>query len=69
MLKIIWLILSLFLILLVLIRIPNSGGITNFSINNNLIGSSNSTERFLNKLTWLFITLYFLLALKFNIYI
>jgi protein translocase SecG subunit len=69
MLKIIWLILSLFLILLVLIRIPNSGGITNFSINNNLIGSSNSTERFLNKLTWLFITLYFLLVLKFNIYI
>lgn len=69
MLKVIWLILSLFLIFLVLIRLPNSGGLSNFSINTNLIGSSNSTERFLNQLTWLFIILYFLLAIKFNIFI
>lgn len=69
MLKLIWLILSIFIILLVLIRIPSSQGLTNFSINNNLIGSSTSTERFLNQLTWAFIIIYFLLAIKFNIFV
>lgn len=69
MLKLIWLVLSIFIILLVLIRIPSSQGLTNFSINNNLIGSSTSTERFLNQLTWVFIIVYFLLALKFNIFV
>jgi len=67
MLQIIWLILSIFLILIILIRIPNSGGLNNFSINTNLMGSPNSAERFLNQLTWLFIIGYFLLAVKFNI--
>ena len=67
MLKIIWLLLSLFLIVIILIRIPNSGGLNNFSVNTNLIGSANSAEKFLNQLTWLFITCYFLLAVKFNI--
>jgi protein translocase SecG subunit len=67
MLKILWLLLSLFLIILILIRIPNAGGLNNFSINVNLIGSPNSAEKFLNQLTWFLILLYLGLAIKFNI--
>ena len=67
MLKFIWLILSIFLILIILIRIPNKGGLNSFSVNSNLLGSPNSAEKTLNQLTWLIITCYFLLAIKFNI--
>jgi protein translocase SecG subunit len=67
MIKIIWLILSVILILLILLRIPNNSGITSFATKSNLLGSPNSAERFLNNLTWIFIISYFLLAIKFNI--
>ena len=67
MLKIFWLILSLFLIILIIIRIPTNGGLTNFTIQNKLLGSPNSAEKFLNNLTWLLIISYLLLAIKFNI--
>jgi protein translocase SecG subunit len=66
MLKFIWLILNIFLILLILIRIPNNGGLATFATKTNLLGSPNSAEKFLNNLTWLLIMGYFLLAIKFN---
>ena len=68
MVKILWLLLSLCLIILILIRIPNNGGLNNFSINVNIIGSPNSAEKFLNQSTWLLIFLYLCLAIKFNSY-
>ena len=67
MLKIIWFVLSIVLILLILLRIPNNSGITSFATKSNLLGSPSSAERFLNNLTWAFIISYFLLAIKFNI--
>ena len=67
MLKVIWLILSFILILLILLRIPNNGGINSFATKSNLLGSPNSAERFLNNLTWTFIISYFLLAINLNI--
>jgi len=67
MLKILWFILSFFLIVLITIRIPTNGGLTNFTTKNNLLGSPNSAEKFLNNLTWLLIISYLLLAIKFNI--
>ena len=66
MIKIIWLILSILLILLILIRTPNNAGLESFATKSNLLGSPNSTQTFLNNLTWFFIISYFLLAIKFN---
>jgi len=67
MLKFIWLIVDIFLILLILIRIPNNAGLTSFATKSNLLGSPNSAERFLNNLTWFLIMCYFILAIKFNL--
>ena len=67
MLKVFWIILSLFLIILITIRIPNNGGLTNFTIKKSLLGSPNSAEKFLNNLTWLMIITYLFLAIIFNI--
>jgi len=64
-----WLIVNIFLILLILIRIPNNAGLTSFATKSNLLGSPNSAERFLNNLTWFFIMCYFILAIKFNLLI
>ncbi len=66
MLKLIWLILNILLILLILIRIPNNGGLASFTTKSNLLGSPNSAEKFLNNLTWFLIACYFGLAIKFN---
>ena len=64
--KFIWLIINLLLIILILIRIPNNVGLTNFTTKSNFLGSANSAEKFLNNFTWLLIICYFFLALKFN---
>ena len=66
MIKIIWLILNLFLIILILIRTPNNAGLDSFATKSNLLGSPTSTEKFLNNMTWLFIISYFILAMRFN---
>ena len=52
MLKFVWLILNIFLILIIFIRIPNNGGLSSFATKSNLLGSPNSAEKTLNKLTW-----------------
>ena len=66
MLKIIWLILNLFLIVLILIRTPNNAGLDSFATKSNLLGSPTSTENFLNNMTWFLIISYFVLAMRFN---
>jgi protein translocase SecG subunit len=66
MLKFIWLLVNIFLILLILSRTPNNGGLESFATKSNLLGSPNSTERFLNNMTWFLIASYFGLAIKFN---
>jgi len=67
MLKFVWLILNIFLILIIFIRIPNNSGLSSFATKSNLLGSPNSAEKTLNKLTWGLIFGYFILAIKFNL--
>ena len=67
MLKLIWLILDLVLILIILTRTPNNTGLTSFTLKNDILGSPSSTEKFLNSLTWILISLYIALAIKFNL--
>ena len=69
MLNIIWLFCCIFLIILILARIPNNTGLGSISIKNNFLGSPSSVDKFLNKLTWGLIIIYFLLASKFNLFI
>jgi protein translocase SecG subunit len=66
MLKFLWLINNTLLLALILIRTPNNGGLENFATKSNLLGSPNSAEKFLNKLTWILIGSYFILAVKLN---
>ena len=68
MLKFIWLILNIFLILIIFIRIPNNSGLSSFATKSNLLGSPNSAEKTLNKITWSLIISYFILAVRFNLY-
>jgi len=67
MLKLFWLLISVALILLIVIRVPNNPGLDNFASKTDLLGSPGSAERFLNNLTWLLIALYGILAIKFNL--
>jgi protein translocase SecG subunit len=66
MLKLIWIILSLFVIGLVFLRTPQNQGLTSFSTKNNLLGSPSSAEQFLNTLTVILMIAYFFLAILFN---
>lgn len=66
MFKFIWFLLNIFLVLLILIRTPNNSGLESFATKSNLLGSPNSTQKFLNNMTWFFIATYFLFAIKFN---
>lgn len=65
-LKFIWLIGNLCLVILILTRTPKNSGLESFATKSNILGSPNSAEQFLNKLTWLLIINYFLLAIRFN---
>jgi len=67
MLKVLWLILNLFLILIIFVRVPNNSGLSSFDTKNNILGSANSAEKTLDKLTWSLILGYFILAVKFNL--
>ena len=64
--KFIWLITNLLIIILILVRIPNNVGLTNFSTKSNFFGSVSSGEKFLNSITWILILGYIFLAFKFN---
>jgi len=65
-LKLIWIILSIFLIFIIFSRVPKNQGLTSFATKSDLLGSPNSTECFLNNLTIASIFGYYLLAVQLN---
>ena len=67
MLKLLWIILNIALISIIFIRTLNNGGLASLTTKTNLLGSPNSAEKFLNRLTWGLIISYFFLAVKFNL--
>ena len=67
MLKLVWVILNIALISIIFIRTPNNEGLASLTTKTNLLGSPNSAEKFLNRLTWGLIISYFFLAVKFNL--
>ena len=67
MLKILWLLLSGFLIFIIFLRAPQNGGLASFANKSDLLGSPSSAERFLNNLTAISIIAYLVVALILNI--
>ena len=62
--------LSSFLILLIVLRVPQqNAGLASFATKTNVFGSPASTQKFLNILTSFAILLYFILAIMNNIYL
>lgn len=67
MLKLIGIFISIFLIFIIFIQLPQeSAGLTSFASKTNLLGSPSSAQRFLDILTTVSIIAYFLIALKLN---
>ena len=66
MLNVIWILLSIFLILIIFFRAPQNGGLASFATKTNLLGSPSSAERTLNNLTIIAIIFYLLIAIKLN---
>ena len=67
MLNLIWSILSIFIIILILLKVPNNTGLGSMINKTNFLGSPNSTEKVLSTVIWVFIAIYLLLAIKFNL--
>ena len=68
MLTILGTVISLFLILIILVRIPRESiGLASFANSGNLLGSPGSAQRFLDILTVSGILLYFSIAFQLNI--
>ena len=68
MLKVIEFLVSVLLIIVIFLRIPReSAGLSSFVTKNELLGSPNSTEQFLNILTATGIAVYFGIAIKLNL--
>ena len=67
MLKLIGIFISIFLIFIIFIQLPQeSSGLTSFANKTNLLGSPSSAQRFLSILTAVAILVYFGIALKLN---
>jgi len=67
MLKQIWFIVSIFLIVIIFLRMPQESiGLSSFANKSDLLGSPSSAQRSLNIVTGFGILIYFLLALIFN---
>ena len=66
MLNVLWILLSLFLIIIIFLRAPQNSGLASFATKSNLLGSPSSAERTLNNLTIIAITLYLLIAIELN---
>jgi len=67
MLKQIWFIISIFLILIIFLRVPQeSVGLSSFATKSDLLGSPSSAQRSLNILTAIAILFYFAIAIKLN---
>jgi preprotein translocase subunit SecG len=68
MLKQIWFIISIFLILIIFLRVPQeSVGLSSFATKTDLLGSPSSAQRSLNILTAFAILVYFAIAIKLNL--
>jgi preprotein translocase subunit SecG len=68
MLKAFAVIVSIFLILIIFLRIPQeSVGLSSFATKSDLLGSPSSAQRFLNILTAFGILIYFGIAIKLNL--
>lgn len=66
MLNLLWILLSLFLIVIIFLRAPQNSGLASFATKTNLLGSPSSAERTLNNVTLLAIGIYLLLAIQLN---
>jgi protein translocase SecG subunit len=66
MLNVIWILLSIFLIVIIFLRAPQNSGLASFATKSNLLGSPSSAERTLNNLTVVAITLYLFIAIELN---
>jgi len=66
MLKLLWLLLSGFLIFVIFLRTPQNNGLASFATKSSLLGSPSSAERFLNNLTIILIIAYLVLAIILN---
>ena len=68
MLKLLGFIISVFLIVIIFLRIPReSVGLSSFATKTDLLGSPSSAQRFLNIITAVSIFIYFGLAIKMNL--
>ena len=68
MLKVIGVFISLFLIAIIFLRIPQENvGLASFANKSNLLGSPSSAQRFLNILTAIGIFVYFGIAIQLNL--
>ena len=68
MLKLLGIITSLFLIIIIFLRIPQENvGLASFATKSNLLGSPSSAQRFLNILTVVGIIFYFGVAIQLNL--
>lgn len=65
-LKLVWIVLSVFLIFIIFSRVPRNQGLTSFATKSDLFGSPNSTEAFLNNVTFMLIIFYYLIAVQLN---
>ena len=65
-LKLVWILLSIFLIFIIFSRVPRNQGLTSFATKSDLLGSPNSTEKFLNNFTIVLIIGYYLIAIQLN---
>jgi protein translocase SecG subunit len=65
-LKLVWILLSIFLIFIIFSRVPRNQGLTSFATKSDLLGSPNSTEKFLNNFTIVLIIGYYIIAVKLN---
>ena len=66
MLNLLWIILSIFLIVIIFLRAPQNSGLASFATKSNLLGSPSSAERSLNNLTLITIAIYLLIAIQLN---
>ena len=68
MLKLIGTFISIFLIIIIFLRIPQENvGLTSFATKSNILGSPTSAQRFLNILTGIAIIIYFGIAIELNL--
>jgi preprotein translocase subunit SecG len=68
MLKQIWFVVSVFLIIIIFLRMPQESiGLSSFANKSDLLGSPSSAQRSLNILTGFGILIYFVLAFNFNL--